>query len=244
VGAFADKMNQKAEELGMKHTHFVTPNGLDAEGHYSTAADMALLARYAMKNATFRKFVDTKQYTLEISGHDPQTLKNTNSLLTKYSWVNGVKTGSTPNGDYCLVSSGKKNGREVLAVVLGNPDSEARFDDSAALLQFGLDQFRSVDVIAKGITVAQAAVPGQSDQKLELVTDGALSTEMAADEKATIKATIDKPLKLPVTAGDVYGKIVVTVGGQEVGKVNLVATKSFKTLTLGSKLAKFWHRLF
>jgi D-alanyl-D-alanine carboxypeptidase (penicillin-binding protein 5/6) len=243
VSAFAVKMNQKAQGLGMKDSHFVTPNGLDAQGHYSTAADMALLARYAMKNATFRSFVQTKQYTLTIKGHAPLVIHNTNTLLTEYSWVNGVKTGSTPNGDYCLVSSGVKNGRAVICVVLGSPDSDKRFTDSAALLQFGLNQFRTVELIDKGATCAQATVPYHADGKLELITDGSLSTEISADETITTTVTIDKPLRLPVKAGDIYGYVVAKAGGVEVGRVNLVATKSFSGVTLGTKFAYFWHHL-
>ena len=243
VSAFVAKMNQKAQDLGMKDTHFVTPNGLDAEGHYSTAADMALLARYAMKNEQFRKFVDTKQYTLEIDGRSPLVITNTNKLLAQYSWVIGVKTGSTPNADHYLISAGTKDGREVIAVVLGSADSATSFSESASLLQYGLGQFRSVNLIEKGVAVAEATVPHQADGTLELVTDGALSTDMTADEVVTTEISIDKPLKLPIKAGETYGHVVVKAGDQEVGRVNLVAAKSFKALTLGSKLAYYWHRL-
>jgi serine-type D-Ala-D-Ala carboxypeptidase (penicillin-binding protein 5/6) len=244
VNAFIEKMNAKAQELGLKDTHFVTPNGLDAEEHYSTAADMAQLGRYAMKNDQFRKFVDTKQYTLQIDGRSPLVINNTNKLLAQYSWVFGVKTGSTPNADHCLVSAGTKNGREVIAVVLGSADSATSFSESASLLQYGLDQFRPVNLIDKGVTVAEATVPYQSDGKLELVTDGALATEMSADEVVTTQVSIDKQLKLPIKAGETYGHVVVKAGDQELGRVNLVATKSFKALTLGSKLAYYWHRLW
>jgi serine-type D-Ala-D-Ala carboxypeptidase (penicillin-binding protein 5/6) len=244
VSAFIEKMNAKAQELGLKDTHFVTPNGLDAEGHYSTAADMALVGRYAMKNEQFRTFVDTKQYTLQISGRSPLVINNTNKLLAQHSWVIGVKTGSTPNADYCLVSAGVKDGREVIAVVLGSADSATSFSESASLLQYGLDQFRSVKLIDKGVAVAEATVPYRSDGKLELVTEGALSTDMSADEVVSTQVSIDKSLKLPIKAGETYGHVVVKVGDQEVGRVNLVATKSFKALTLGSKLAYYWHRLW
>ncbi len=243
VSAFIDKMNAKAEELGMEDTHFVTPNGLDAKDHYSTAADMALVARYAMKNDTFRAFVDTKQYTLEIAGHSALTLKNTNKLLQDYSWVNGVKTGSTPNADHCLVSSGTKDGREVVVVVLGSPESSDCFDDSAALLRFGLDQYRPVKLVDQGDALAEAIVPLHEDGRLQLVTDGAFETELAADEVITTEVSIDKTVELPVKAGDVYGHVVFKADGTQVGRVNLVADKSFSRPTLGSKLAYFWHKL-
>jgi D-alanyl-D-alanine carboxypeptidase (penicillin-binding protein 5/6) len=244
VAEFAKKMNAKAQELGMKNTHFVTPNGLDAEGQYSTAADMAIVGRYAMKNEQFRKLVDTKQYTIDIGGEPSLLLENTNQLLTEYNWVNGIKTGSTPNGDYCLVSSGAKDGREVIAVVLGAKESGARFEDSLKLLQFGLSQYRPVEIIDKGYVLAEATVPYQVNGKVQLVTDGSLETQMAADEVITTQVTVTKALTLPIKAGDVYGHVVVKAGDKEVGRVSLVATKSFGTVTLGSKLAYYWHRLF
>jgi D-alanyl-D-alanine carboxypeptidase (penicillin-binding protein 5/6) len=245
VSAFAEKMNQKADELGMKDTHFVTPNGLDANGHYSTAADMALLGRYAMKNEEFRKFADTKQYKLSIKGHQALAMTNTNKLLQDYGWVNGIKTGSTPKGDYCLVSSGSKNGREVIAVVLGNPDSGSRFTESAALLEYGLDQFRHVVALEKGYPVAETTVPDQEDGTLQLVTSGAIETDLSSDEVLTGKISVERRLELPVKAGDVYGHAVVTnAAGEEIGKADLVAARSFSTQTLGSKLASLWHRLW
>ncbi len=158
--------------------------------------------------------------------------------------MNGIKTGSTPNGDYCLVSSGAKDGREVIAVVLGNEDSDARFEDSAELLQYGLSQYRPVEIIDKGYVLAEATVPFHGDGKVQLVTDGALATQMAADEVITTEVTVDKALTLPIKAGDVYGHVVVKAGDKEVGRVNLVATKSFGSVTLGSKFAYYWHRLF
>ena len=128
VSAFIEKMNQKAQELGMKDTHFVTPNGLDAEGHYSTAADMAMLGRYAMKNEQFRKFVrhpavHVGDRRAAAAGHQ----QHQQAAWSSTRWVIGVKTGSTPNADHCLVSAGTKDGREVIAVVLGSAGQRHQF---------------------------------------------------------------------------------------------------------------------
>ena len=243
VSAFVEKMNRKAAELGMDDTHFVTTNGLDANGHYSTAADLALLGRYAMKNERFRDIVDTAKYTLSIDGEEPLLLTNTNKLLRQYDWVTGVKTGSTPNADHCLVASGTKDGREVISVVLGQPDTDTCFKESKALLQYGLDQFRHVTLMEKGVTLAEANVPYQMDGKVELITDGALETELGTDDVVTTKITVERPLDLPIAAGETYGHVVASAGGEEIGRVDLVATKSFSAPTLGSKLVYYWHRL-
>ena len=243
VGAFVEKMNKKAGELGMDDTHFVTTNGLDANGHYSTAADMALLGRYAMKNEKFRDFVDTKKYTLSIDGREPLLLTNTNKLLLQYDWVTGIKTGSTPNADHCLVASGTKDGREVISVVLGQPDTDLCFGESKALLQYGLDQFRRLTLMEKGVAVAEANVPYQMDGKVELITDGSLVTELGTDDVATTKITVERPLELPITAGETYGHAVASAGGKEIGRADLVSTRSFPAPTLGTKLVYYWHRL-
>jgi D-alanyl-D-alanine carboxypeptidase (penicillin-binding protein 5/6) len=245
VEAFVEKMNQKAAELGMDDTRFVTTNGLDADGHYSTAADMALVGRYAMKNERFRELVDTKSYSLQIQGRSkPLVLKNTNKLLQEYDWVTGIKTGLTPRAEQCLVSSGTKNGRSVIAVVLGQPDSALCFKESKALLEYGFTQFQRVTLMEEGVRVAQADVPYQADGKLELITNGVLETEVHKGDVFTTTISVDQALELPVKAGDVYGQVVVTVDGKKVGAVDVIATKSFAAPTLGTKLAYYWQRFW
>jgi D-alanyl-D-alanine carboxypeptidase (penicillin-binding protein 5/6) len=243
VSAFVEKMNRKAEDLGMDDTQFVTTNGLDSNGHYSTAADMALLARYAMKNEKFRELAGTKKYTLSIDGHDPLELTNTNKLLLDYGWVTGIKTGLTPRAEQCLVSSAIKDGREVVAVDLGQPDSPLCFKESKSLLQFGLDQFRQLTLMGKGVAIAEAEVPYQMDGKVRLVTDGTVETELYKDDVVTTKITVDRRLALPIEAGEVYGHVTVSADGEEIGKVNLIADKSFSAPTLGTKFVYYWHRL-
>jgi serine-type D-Ala-D-Ala carboxypeptidase (penicillin-binding protein 5/6) len=250
VSAFVEKMNAKARTLGLKDTHFANPNGLDAEGHYSTAADLALLGRHAMKNGTFRKLVDTRTYTLTFDNaakkgarREPLVLTNTNKLLQEYGWVTGIKTGLTPKAEQCLVASGTKNGRTVISVVLGQPDSDVCFKESRALLEYGFTQFRPLQLIDKGVAVAEVDVPYQMDGTVKLVTAGALETEIYKDGVLKTTVVVNRALELPVTAGETYGSVTVTAGGKEVGRVDLVATRSFPATTLGSKLAYYWHRL-
>jgi D-alanyl-D-alanine carboxypeptidase (penicillin-binding protein 5/6) len=241
--AFAAKMNEEAAKLGMSDTHFVTANGLDATGHYSTAADMALLGRYAMKNAKFRDIVGTREYTLSIDGAKPLLLTNTNKLLQDYDWVTGIKTGVTPRADNCLVASATKGGRSVISVLLGQPDSTLRFAETKTLLQFGLNQFRRVKLVDKGVALAEAKVPYQMDGKVELVTDGAVETELSSNDVVSTKVTVERALQLPIKAGETYGHVVVSSAGDEVARVDLVASRSFPAPTLGTKLSYFWHRV-
>lgn len=114
---FATLMNEKAQQLNLKHTHFVTPHGLDNENHYTTAYELALLTDYALKNEQFTNIVNTKTTTISVDGY-PRTISNTNELLGNLPGVYGVKTGFTFNAGRCLVSSCKRNGMDIIVVVL------------------------------------------------------------------------------------------------------------------------------
>lgn len=244
VDEFAALMNDKAAQLGMEDTHFVNPNGLDATDHYSTAADMATLGRYAMKNAKFRDFVSTKTYSLSLPGRsEPTVFTNTNKLLGRVSWVNGIKTGLTPRAEQCLVGSATKNDISVISVILGQPDSNVCWDESEALLAYGLAQYNYVIFVDKGATIAEATVPYELDGSLKLVTDDSLGMDVYKDDEVIASVTLDGPVVLPVTAGEVYGSLSLTVDGETVESVRLVADKSLEKTTLGSKLSYFWSRL-
>ncbi len=243
VDAFLERMNARAEKLGMADTHFVNPNGLDADGHYSTPADMAKVAQYAMRNEKFREFVSTPSYSLEIPGRsDPILLKNTNKLLGRADWVTGIKTGLTPRAEQCLVSSATRDGVSVIGVVLGQPSSEVCWDESETLLDYGLKQFRHVTLMKEGTVVAESEVPYQTDGAFRLVTEEALETDLYKDDEMTASIRLDRPIVLPVEEGTEFGEVVLTVEGETVGSVAVVADRSFDEITLGSKMAYLWHR--
>ncbi len=227
VEEFAVLMNRKSAELGMKDTKFVNPNGLDATGHYSTAADMAIVARYAMKIAKFRELVSTETYTLSLPGRsEPLVFKNTNKLLGRVSWVNGIKTGLTPKAEQCLVGSASKDDISVISVILGQPSSNVCWDESEALLRYGLAQYKHVTFVEEGVTVAETTVPYQLDGGLRLVTEEALEQDLYKDDEVTASVSLEEPVVLPVTAGEVYGSLLLTIDGETVQAVDLVADRS------------------
>jgi serine-type D-Ala-D-Ala carboxypeptidase (penicillin-binding protein 5/6) len=243
VEAFADEMNKKAAELGMDDSHFVNPNGLDTNGHQSTAADMAVVARYAMQNATFRTIVGTKEYTLPLPGRSSLECENTNQLLGKYDWVTGIKTGLTPKAEQCFVGSGTRDGVNVISVVLGQPSTKLCFAESKLLLEYGFTQCRGLTLLGKGDVVAEAEVPYQVDGRLQLVTAGEVRTELYKDESVTMSVQLDRDLVLPVAAGEVFGTVSLIQKGETVQTVDLVAAASYDRPTLGSKVAYLWHRM-
>ncbi len=244
VERFADLMNAKAEALGMDDTHFVNPNGLDADGHYSTAADMAKVAMYAMRDARFRKMVDTPTYDLRLPRlSKPIAMVNTNKLLSQVDWVTGVKTGLTPRAEQCLVASATRDGVSVISVVLGQPSSEVCWNESRALLEYGLTQFRHVVLIGRGTPVAQSQIPYELDGTVRLVTAETVEMDLYRDDEAVAEVKLDRPLTLPVEAGERFGEVVVSVSGRQVSAVDLVADASFEETSLGSKLSYYWGRL-
>lgn len=244
VEAFIRQMNYKAAELGMDDTRFANPSGLDAEGHYSTAADMATVARYAMKNAMFRKLVSTQEYTLSLPGRkNPLVFKNTNGLLGKVGWVTGVKTGLTPRAEQCLVCSGTLDDISIISVVLGQPSTQVCWKESRALMEYGFAQFKRVTLLEEGTVVAKAEVPYQSEGVVQLVTESTLELELYKKDSVTASITVERDLVCPVTKGEVYGHVSMIVGGEVVGMVDLVADRSFEKATLGSKISYYFGRL-
>jgi D-alanyl-D-alanine carboxypeptidase (penicillin-binding protein 5/6) len=138
VSAFAEKMTQRVRSLGGTSSNFENPNGLPAQGQYSTARDMARVARMAYRNPTLREIMRTKNYNFRFNSGNVVPLRNTNRVLRTYSFCNGMKTGYTDLAGHCLISSGSYNGRDVIAVVLGS--TKARIaDESAKLLAYGLN---------------------------------------------------------------------------------------------------------
>lgn len=139
---FAEMMNGKAAALGMNSTHFVNANGMPDENHYSTARDMATLARYAFQNEKFRQIVGTSAYTVYYIQPAGRTAycENTNDLLTTYPGCIGGKTGWTRAARGCLTVAAQRNGRELITVVMHSYDDDTRFSEAAALLDYGFAQ--------------------------------------------------------------------------------------------------------
>ena len=137
VEAFAELMNQKARELGATHSHFVNPNGLPMPGQYSSARDLSIIAKAAYANSTIRSIVCLPQIVFRYSNGRVRELQNTNKVLTRLAWCNGMKTGYTEAAGHCLIASGARPGRDIIVVVLGDSKSGV-WQDASALLSWGL----------------------------------------------------------------------------------------------------------
>ncbi len=145
IPEFCNLMNQKAIELGLTNSHFETPHGLDSDGHYTTAFELALITDYALKNSTFVKIVNTKNHTIQINNY-PKNLSNTNELLGVLDGVYGVKTGFTNGANRCLVTACKRNDMDLICIVLGCDTKKFRGQDSTKLINYCFDNFEYVNI--------------------------------------------------------------------------------------------------
>lgn len=138
-------MNEKAKELGLESTHFVTPHGLDNDEHYTTAYELAVLTDYALENSKFATIVNTKSCTINVNGVS-RTISNTNELLGNLNGVNGVKTGFTGNAMRCLVTSCTRDGNQIITVVLGADTKRQRTLDSKKLIEYAFTNYERINL--------------------------------------------------------------------------------------------------
>ena len=148
IEGFAVLMNEKAKELGLENTHFVTPHGLDSDEHYTTAYELALLTDYALKNKTFADIVHTKTCNISING-TTRTISNTNELLGNLNGVYGVKTGFTNGAGRCLVTAVKREDLDIICIVLGADTKKIRTTDSIKLIEYTYANFQTIDLQTK-----------------------------------------------------------------------------------------------
>ncbi len=203
IPAFVELMNKKAKELDLKNTHFVTPSGLDANGHYTTAYDLAMLTSYAMKNDVFREIVGLQSVKVEY-GNPPyaRTLYNSNKMLKRYNGAIGVKPGFTDNARRCLVSAAERNGVTLIAVTLNDGDD---WNDHAAMLDYGFTLVRSYP-LELGCS-EKVAVAGTGQSVGVYANPEEITLLPSQREKLTRKVYLPKFVYGGVEKGDALGYI-------------------------------------
>ena len=214
VEGFAELMNDKARNLGLRDTHFENPNGLDSPGHYSTARDLAVLAAYAMENPVFRKTVSTKQLML-----GQRSLTNHNKLLWRVEGADGVKTGYTKAAGRILVSSATRNNRRILAVTIDAPDD---WNDHASLLEAGFSRFSQKQVVVKGQSVGTLEVAGGQSRKVEVLAAEDFFYAVAPEETPQLMLPGPGFVYAPAVEGADAGVVYVLIEGKAVGKIPVV----------------------
>jgi len=218
VEHFADMMNEKAMELGAKNTSFVTPYGLDAEGHYSTAYDLAIITRYALVNPVFSRIVATN--TTSIFGRQ---LYNTNEMLDIYPGADGVKTGYTGKAGRCLVTSATRDGMRLISVVLGSQTRYKRAAASKAILDYSFNNFMPRILVVVGQEYGSIPVYKGINNNVSIKAVETVQVPLRDDEyeKLQIRACIPDSLNAPVYAGIDTGYVEFLVDGEVVAQTML-----------------------
>ncbi len=244
---FVKLMNAKAKELGAYNTHFVNPHGLHNDNHYTTAADLALITKYAMKNETFRKIVRTEKYEVQPTNKKNETryFTNLNKLIynssynqilvdgeyisPKYEYATGVKTGYTPEAGNTLVASAEKNGTELIAVAM-NGASLDMYQDAHNLFNFGFNEYESAKLANKDTFVQNIKVQNGDSKEISIITESDLSALVKKSEAGKIesKVTIDE-IKPPLDKNAIVGKIEYMLNGKVIGTVNLITPTQVKS---------------
>jgi serine-type D-Ala-D-Ala carboxypeptidase (penicillin-binding protein 5/6) len=226
--AFVRLMNQRARELGLDHTHYANPIGLDAPGAYSSARDLTRLALFLRTKPFFRRTVKQHGVTL-VTGGVTREFENKNTLIPDVPWVNGVKTGHTSAAGYNLVGSGRQNGIQVISAVLGEPSEAVRNEDTVRLLKFGMSKFQRITAAPPG-THVDVFVPIRYRRGAELELVVGFNGERTVvprgqRDQVTIEPTeYPREVAGPIAAGDKLGEAVVLQAGRKIATVPLVAS--------------------
>jgi len=227
---FFRMMNERARQLGAINTKFCNPHGLTDPNHYTTAFDLALITRAALKHPFFKNLVATKEKdVIDVRGDKAISLYNTNKLLWLYLGTDGVKTGTTEAAGQCLVASATRDGMRLLAVVLASGD---RWSDAATLLDYGFTQWRAEKILSAGDEVATIAVRGGLKSQIPLILED--DVVVCVPRLSTgLRLELDVPgsVKAPVPRGTVVGRLTAYLGSEPLVSVNLAAGEWVEPVT-------------
>lgn len=238
VDEFCRMMTERAAELGCENTVFLTPHGLPKEGHYTTARDLALIAREAMTHDIFRTIVSTKRAKIPWEGREyDRVLNNKNRLLTTYDGATGIKTGYTKAAGRCLVFSAEQNGMSVIGVVLNCSDW---FDEAARLMDAAFDQWESVTLMAQGECLRTITVKTSDGQTVGAVLADDLTAAIPKNSLPQIEIDLPDTLDAPVMHGDVLGEIRMISDGETVSRVSLIADADVLRDDFPARWRHFW----
>jgi len=222
---FVGAMNAEARKLGLRHTHYSTPVGLDDAGNFSDAADLARLAIIVRRNRFFARTVDERRAVLR-SGDQPRVVVNRNTLLGLAPWVNGVKTGHTLQAGYVLVGSATRHGLSFVSVVLGTPSEAARDADSLALLRYGFANFGLVRAVRADQGVGHRPVRDGNHTSIELVASRGFTPVLARGRRIALSLDAPSDLRGPLPARARVGTLVVRSGRTVLARIPALTARA------------------
>ncbi len=227
---FVKLMNNRAKELGLENTNFKNVTGLEAENHYSSAHDMAVMARELIKHEKILEFTGTYEDYLRENTDKKFWLVNTNKLVRFYQGVDGLKTGYTGEAGYCLTSTMKRGNMRIITVVMNEPDSATRNSETVKMLDYAFGMYKVDTIVAKGKVVEKREIPSGDKVNIEISAKSdinVLRRKMDKDRDISYKTEV-YDIKLPVNKGDVVGKIYLYDGSKKIGSGDLTVKDNVK----------------
>lgn len=246
---FCDMMDERALEIGATDTDFETANGLDRDGHHSTAMDMALITAYALENEDFREIISAPSATVK-SDRRTYTVANKDRLLKEYDGAIGVKTGFTGLAGQCFVGAAKRDGMTLISVVLGSgwgsSGKERKWIDTKNLLNYGFENFELYTLAEAGDFVSEVSVKGAYEDNVETEISKKVVIPLTVEERMGIKTKINVPMEInaPIEKGQTVGELsFLSADGEILAKTDIIAAgeaaeKDFKSTAL--LLIKHW----
>lgn len=235
--AFVEEMNQKAQQLGLQNTHFVNAYGLPADGHYTSAYDLAVIAREALKYPLITKLTSIKEYDLRGGQFK---LWNTNKLLWWYEGADGFKTGWTSEAMYCLASTVKRDGLRLIAVVMGVPQVRGHFSESMKLFNYGFAQYVYKEFLPAGQKQGVVAVRKGVENELVALTESPLgvTVEKGKDQNLWVETKLSPEVSAPVKAGQKIGEVLLYNGQEAVANSSLIAEKAVDKANFAQQITR------
>ncbi len=227
---FVKMMNNKVKELGLKDTVFKNPHGLDAANHYSSAYDMAMIAKELVKHEQVFEFTSIYEDYLRKGTDKELWLVNTNKLVRFNPIVDGLKTGYTKEAGYCLTATAKKNNMRLISVVMGEPDTSIRNSETNSLLDYGFAQYKSQQLVSKNKVVAKVKIEKAKSKSVKIIPKEdyyIISKKTEQMKKTTYDLKLNN-VKVPIKKGDVVGKLLIKQDGKVIETIDVTVSKDIK----------------
>ncbi len=240
--AFVEMMNTRAKELGCKNTHFINCNGLDeTPEHHSTARDVAIISCELLRHP---KILDYTTIWMDTLRNGEFGLSNTNKLIRFYKGANGIKTGSTSTAKYCLSASAKRDGMQLVAVVLAAPSSAERFASASKLLDYGFANYSVVNAAQKIGELNSMAVVGGKVDFVTPVADPSVNfiVKKGNQDKVEVSCTFDEPIKAPLEKGQKIGVATLSIDGSKVSACDILAKETVERMSLSTMFWKVFQK--
>ncbi|MBR2877783.1 MAG: D-alanyl-D-alanine carboxypeptidase [Clostridia bacterium] len=241
---FVSVMNQRASELGMTNTNYVNVTGFDADYHYTSAYDTALLAKELItKHPEILNYTTIREEWLR--GNRTQLI-NTNRLLSTYQYTTGLKTGTETNAKYCVVATAKKDNMDLIAVILGAEDGNARFAEAKMLLQYGYSAYELSHPVEDNELVGTVTVNKGAKDTVNAIIKNPSGVVVPKTYSDNIKkdVTLFKDVPAPIKAGDIVGEMVISAAGEPITTIPVVAAEDVNKLNFWQAIWKIFTALF